>query len=107
MTCPRCYGTGCTNCEGSGTVAVGVGAEDCMSNYALHTQCFQIGDVITLDNVPGMGGVRWRVNDIVAGRGVKLVLADEPDGSFNNMVSDHWIVGPGDVGGSGTIAGGR
>ena len=78
-----------------------------MSNYALHTQYFQIGDVITLDNVPGMKDVRWRVREIVAGRGVKLTLADEPDGGFNNVISEHWIVGPGDVGGSGTIAGGR
>ena len=98
MTCPRCHGTGCTNCEGSGTVA---------SNYALHTHYFHIGDVITLDNVPGMKDVRWRVREIVAGRGVKLTLADEPDGSFNNVISEHWIVGLGDVGGSGTIAGGR
>ena len=59
---------------------------------------FQVGDVITLNNVPQIPpDMKWRVDAIVPWKGIRL----RPHGTtatdrFNDAAGEFWITGPDD-----------
>ena len=59
---------------------------------------FQVGDVITLDNVPHIPPtMQWRVDAIVPGKGIRLRPAgDSTVDRFNDAAGEFWIAGPDD-----------
>lgn len=59
---------------------------------------FQIGDILTIDNNPQIPkDMRWRVDAIVPGKGVRLRPAgDSSRDRFNDAASELWIAGPDD-----------
>ena len=56
---------------------------------------FQVGDVITLNNIPEIPADKeWRVDAIVPGKGIRLRPANDP---FNDAHGEYWITGPDDT----------